>query len=1132
MKDALCIVVYTNANWEHALAWLRYRAPVAALGWKIVRGNDWETVYPERVAQADIVLVQRGFPQNMEAFDTVLNLAREQGKPLVYDIDDWLPEIPPEHPAYDAHLEQWLTAFLGVFSADVVLVSSRQLQENFALFHPQVWLVPNGLPDTFWQVRPPSKPKPQETVVMGYMGTATHLNDLRAIEGVLLRLLEARPELHLDVWGCPLPEVLKQHPRAQTISPELHAYPEFAAYFSRQTADFWIAPLLDTPFNRAKSPIKFWEYTATGAPGVYQAMPPYSDVVVHQENGLLADTPEAWYDACLYLIDHPEERYHLALKAHETLQKRGMLSSLSKIWEQTYRRTLNYAGTRPDTLTREQRILLETLRRAQQRAWKRHLDTMRLVEDLRTSERALQETRQAYQDILQSRSWRFMRRIQRVREALIPPGGKSERCIKTVFRALRAWKRDGTRFTVQRVFFVAQRAVSSRWFRWRYRRGGKLFWLVDPIRPPRSLTERTASVDIIVCVHNALDDVRRCLESVVRYTTSPYTLILVDDGSDAPVQEYLRRFAETQGVTLLRNERARGYTRAANQGLRASMGDYALLLNSDTVVTPGWLDGMVACAVSDERIGLVGPLSNTASWQSVPKTLNEQGDWAANALPEGVDIAEMAARIRRASARLYPRIPFLNGFCLMIRRQVLDTVGYFDEETFGAGYGEENDYCLRARQAGWELAVADDVYVYHAQSKSYSHERRRQLALRADEKLAAKHGQPRITQGVRLCRENPVLAGIRARAEVMHSRADLLRRGLERWEGRRVLFVLPVLRATGGGHVIVQEAKAMRRMGVDAHILNLRPHEVTFTREYPESDLPVIYVDEQRLPAEVLRAYDAFIATVYHTVRWLEPVRHAVRGYYIQDFEPWFFEPGTPEHKAARQSYSYFDGLVRVTKTAWNARMVQEQAGVLAHVVGPSLDIELFRPRPSQGPQWPQRPLRIAAMVRPSTPRRQPQFTVDVLKEFSLRRKNDVEIVFFGCDPGDPEFQQWAKGFSWRHAGVLTRQQLARLFNEVDIFLDASAFQAMGLTAMEAMACGVSVIVPRDGGVDSFAVHERNALIVDTGSRQAVLDALTRLVDDHTLRTHLRQNAIWDICAYTPEQAAFRLLEALFGEPF
>ncbi len=280
----------------------------------------------------------------------------------------------------------------------------------------------------------------------------------------------------------------------------------------------------------------------------------------------------------------------------------------------------------------------------------------------------------------------------------------------------------------------------------------------------RKVAPHEHSAEIIVCIHNALDDVRRCLSSVIRYTLPPYRLILVDDGSQKETEEYLVNFSDTQNAVLIRNEEAKGYTLAANQGLRASQDKFVILLNSDTVVSEGWLDRMVQCAESSDRIGMVGPLSNTASWQSIPEVLVD-GDWAANPLPEGVTVEDMAVLVAEDSKLIYPRLSFLNGFCIMIKRELINDIGYFDEETFGQGFCEENDYCLRARLNGWELVVADDVYVFHAQSKSYSHERRKKIGVESFKALVNKFGQSIIDDGVNQCRYDRAMLGIRARAK-------------------------------------------------------------------------------------------------------------------------------------------------------------------------------------------------------------------------------------------------------------------------------------------------------------------------------------------------------------------------------
>lgn len=640
-------------------------------------------------------------------------------------------------------------------------------------------------------------------------------------------------------------------------------------------------------------------------------------------------------------------------------------------------------------------------------------------------------------------------------------------------------------------------------------------------------------VDIIVCVHNALDDVKRCLESVHRHTQAPYTLVIVDDGSDAPTRDFLAAHAGQPGAVLLRNESAQGYTLAANQGMRRSTAPYLVLLNSDTIVSRDWLDRMVMCAESDPMIGIVGPLSNTASWQSIPE-IARNGDWSDNPLPAGMDIADMAQWTAQTASQSYPRLNFLNGFCLLIKRALIERIGLFDEEVFGKGFGEENDYCLRAGQAGFGLAVADDVYVHHAQSRSYSNERRRLLVKASDEALLRKHGQPLIDAGVHVCRFDRTMEGIRNHAAQFAARHALTAQARSRWAGRRIVFVLPVQDAGGGTNVVLCEARAMQRMGVEVHLLNFEANREAFEAGHPELPFPRHYAADVHAVAGLCHGFDAVIATLNVSVYWIEPLRQAdpapVLGYYVQDFEPSFYRLGSDGYEGAIRSYTAIPEMVCVTKTRWNADLVRQRTGRQCDVIGPSFDVDMFVPRPRRRAAWPQAPLRVTAMIRPSTPRRSPLLTMQVLARIAAEFGPQVEIILFGVPSTAPEFKALPCDFPWLNVGVLNPQQMAVLLNEVDVFADFSQYQAMGLTALEAMACGAAVIVPESGGADSFAIHERNALFVDTASLDACHQALRRLLTDHALRQSLQQQGALDVAAYVPERPASRMLAALFGD--
>ncbi|MCC6805881.1 MAG: glycosyltransferase [Deltaproteobacteria bacterium] len=660
------------------------------------------------------------------------------------------------------------------------------------------------------------------------------------------------------------------------------------------------------------------------------------------------------------------------------------------------------------------------------------------------------------------------------------------------------------------------------------------------LRPRNASTQRAierpvlrahrATVDIVVCVHNALDDVRACLESLIEHTTPPYNLILIDDGSREDTAALLRDFAAEQGAVLRRNEQARGYTFAANQGLRESAAEYVVLLNSDTIVTPGWIDRMVRCGESSDAIGAIGPFSNCASEQSIPLVLGPDGDWSMNPLPHGMTVAQMGELVAMRSAVAYPRVPFLNGFCYMIKRTAIARVGIFDEEHFGAGYGEENDYSLRLGKAGFELAIADDAYVFHHQSKSYSHERRKALAERAGHILGTLHTQALIGERLSAMQRSLAVAGARARQALAMEQREIIAAAHARFVGKRVAFLLPVCYPGGGANVVIQEALAMKQsLGVDVHLINLSAHREQYTAGFPGVDLPVVWAPSET--AESIRplasSFDAVIATADRSVQWMAQLPpRVVRGYYIQDYEPYFYPTGSAPWRVAAQSYTCLPDLVRFTKSQWNKREVLQHHRVDCTVVGPSLETTLFAPR---GERPDHRRPRVLAMIRFETPRRNPELTLRVLETAWKARGGDFDVVLFGASTDDQRVARHVRA-GWTNVGVITREQTAALFAEMDVFLDCSGWQAMGLTMLEAMACGVACIGPQRGGAGEFVVDRKNGILVDTASERACVDALIGLLGDAALQAELRKNAVVDVVKYTPELSAVRILDALFVE--
>ena len=648
---------------------------------------------------------------------------------------------------------------------------------------------------------------------------------------------------------------------------------------------------------------------------------------------------------------------------------------------------------------------------------------------------------------------------------------------------------------------------------------------------------RSAKVDVVVCVHNALEHVERCLVSVLTRTTTAFRLIVVNDGSDDRTTARLRELAAgNAAIDVLETNGPIGYTGAANRGLRESTAEYVVLLNSDTIVPRLWIEGMLDCMASGEEVGLVGPLSNAASWQSVPERSDDAGGWKVNDLPIGYNVDDFGELVYALSRRRFPRVEFLNGFCLMFRRAVLDRVGLLDEAAFPQGYGEENDYCMRARSAGFELAIADHCYVHHAKSKSFG-ARRAELARQGDEALFRKHSREAIEAGTRQVRNCTDLAYMRTAID------RFLRTDERTWaqasngeQGNRpktcdVLFLLPVRGASGGANSVVQEVAGMRALGIDARVATHNKYIDSFKLYYrsffDDGGFFLFYGSDDELYAQAVD-FDVVVATLWSTPALIAPFanRHPEKlyFYYVQDYEPWFF-PHDPQSEAvARESYTLVPNMVLMAKTDWICRTVLDKHGCRVNRVVPSLDKSVYYPPPLR----PQASgiVTVAAMVRPSTARRAPLRTLRVLKAVRKIARADVRIEVFGVDQTDLERYIQANrealgdGFPFESRGVQPREGVAALLRDADVFIDLSDYQAFGRTGLEAMACGCAVVLPAAGGADEYAVHGENAVVVDTSSFEKVVVELTKLVDDEKSRQRLAKRGIETAAQYNIARAA------------
>ncbi|MCM2536040.1 glycosyltransferase family 2 protein [Neobacillus pocheonensis] len=241
-------------------------------------------------------------------------------------------------------------------------------------------------------------------------------------------------------------------------------------------------------------------------------------------------------------------------------------------------------------------------------------------------------------------------------------------------------------------------------------------------------------VDILLPIYNSYDETRSCIESIFNHTNiNAFNLYLLDDKSpDDNIVELTSYFSgKYPNVITIRNENNLGFPANVNNGFYVSKND-VIILNSDTLVTDAWLETLAEVANSEELIAAVNPMSNYGIISGVPTTNSTINDL--------FSFEEITHAFHKNKQKGYIETPLLIGFCMYVKRKALDLVGTFDAETFKRGYGEETDWCMRARRIGLKLVVSKEAYVHHIGGSSFGADKEK-LRKRSKEILLQRYPQ-------------------------------------------------------------------------------------------------------------------------------------------------------------------------------------------------------------------------------------------------------------------------------------------------------------------------------------------------------------------------------------------------------
>jgi glycosyltransferase involved in cell wall biosynthesis len=332
----LTIAAYSLDLPAYACARLRLLGPASALRgqvemrWAAVSDGKDYAIDSSAMAGADIIIFQRYFP--MKETWPIVEQALSSGRSVVYDVDDNFLAVPKGHPMRErlAPVEPFARELLA--RADLVTVSTPELKRAFAGVARKVEVLPNFLEERLWSGQTPNG-SISHPVRIVFAGTPTHGRDMEIVLPAL-SAIKGRfgSAVAITFMGCSLPGI------DAAVIPFNEDYAGYAAALKELAPDIGLAPLEDNSFNRCKSAVKWLEYSALGAAGVYSDLPPYMPVR-HGETGLKAGRdPGDWERALIRLVEDAQLRKTLGRQASAVVRGRWGLAAGAegyfKVWKQ------------------------------------------------------------------------------------------------------------------------------------------------------------------------------------------------------------------------------------------------------------------------------------------------------------------------------------------------------------------------------------------------------------------------------------------------------------------------------------------------------------------------------------------------------------------------------------------------------------------------------------------------------------------------------------------------------------------------------------------------------------------------------------------------------------------------------
>jgi glycosyltransferase involved in cell wall biosynthesis/GT2 family glycosyltransferase len=628
------------------------------------------------------------------------------------------------------------------------------------------------------------------------------------------------------------------------------------------------------------------------------------------------------------------------------------------------------------------------------------------------------------------------------------------------------------------------------------------------------LTKGTHTVDIVLPVYGGLNVLIPCVQSVMTNTQWPYKLIIVDDRSpDDATRAWLREFeAEFSQHTVLWNKRNRGFAATVNRGIEFGDSPYVCLLNSDVLVTKGWLMKMVMALEADEKNKIVNPCTNNTALINIP-------------LQQGYDYKDMNKAFEKLSHHLYPEI-MPTGFCFMFPRDLIEEIGTFDEG-YGS-YGEETDFWMRTitrvvdgQVSNWRAVLADDTYIFHERGSSFN-------VLGEEEHMGL-----RKSGSSRFHKIWPGFPAWQKTFDVENSLRQLrtpITPALIQKENPKykIAFVVYSTENCGGMRVIADIVNRLNDNNVEAKVVHVKREQKSVT--VPVSSLrsgPVLFegapdfiqnFKEQVFDAGIVVAGTGELMGMVAAVCGDDP---NLTSLHLSQSDDVALAPNKELSDAIKNANKLAD--CTITNSKWVASKMEKYVDVAGHF-SPGYDETVFFPKGRE--KGDERKTLLISLGNKGYPFKGDDRGVALCKSLhALCKQNKKELRILANGVESVSGAQYIVGL-----GILNQTRFAKILgSEVDVYCDPSINHSYGLPSLEAMASGVVPVCWNNQGIKEYATNDLDAIILNNKTPvEAVAERLYNLLFNEPKRLEqLRVEGLKTARRFKRDTGAFDFIKLL-----